>query len=233
MDEDDRGPNILVTNWMLAGLSGLFLAVRLACKLRATRQLWWDDYVLVVSWVSAPVKPKGCPTECLHVVQLTLLVSVILVTASVPKGLGKHVSQVPVENMAFLSIVGNFTGTFSILAAMWSKTSFCLTLLRLFSGRMRIMLWVIIATINIFMALNAIFLWTRCTPTSKTWNPFISGTCWESQVYPSYGMFAAGEFKFVPRGVAHLLKPKSVQVTPPQWTFSWRCCRGRSSGSCK
>jgi hypothetical protein len=123
-----------------------------------------------------------------------LLVSIILVTLSVFKGLGKHIYNVPLENMLTMGLMGNFTGTFSILAAVWSKTSFALTLLRLMSGRMRVVLWAIIATINIFMGLNAVFIWTRCSPASKVWDPFSPGTCWEPHVYPAYGMFAAGEF---------------------------------------
>lgn len=122
-----------------------------------------------------------------------LLTSIVLVTVTVPKGLGKHVYHVPPENMSTIGLTGNFTGTFSILAAVWSKTSFALTLLRLMSGHMKIVLWAIIVTINVFMGLNAVFMWTRCTPASKTWNPFVPGTCWEDHVYPSYGMFAAGE----------------------------------------
>jgi hypothetical protein len=52
MDDDDQGAKILVTTWTLTGLSGFFLAVRLACKLRTKRRFWWDDHVLVLSWVS-------------------------------------------------------------------------------------------------------------------------------------------------------------------------------------
>jgi hypothetical protein len=121
-----------------------------------------------------------------------LLLSIILVTLSVSKGLGKHVYNVLPENMSTIGFMGNFTGTFSILAAVWSKTSFALTLLRLMSGRMRVLLWAIIASINIFMGLNAVFIWTRCSPAPKIWNPLSPGTCWEPHVYPSYGMFAAG-----------------------------------------
>jgi hypothetical protein len=122
-----------------------------------------------------------------------LLISIILVTLSVSKGLGKHAYNVAPENMSSLGFIGNFTGTFSILAAVWSKTSFALTLLRFLSSRMRVLLWAIIVSINIFMGLNAVFMWTRCSPSSKIWNPFAPGTCWAPHVYPAYGMFAAGE----------------------------------------
>jgi hypothetical protein len=52
MDDDDQGAKILVTTWTLTSLSGFFLAVRLACKLRTKRRFWWDDHVLALSWVS-------------------------------------------------------------------------------------------------------------------------------------------------------------------------------------
>ncbi|KAK0639663.1 hypothetical protein B0T16DRAFT_337083 [Cercophora newfieldiana] len=173
MNEENRGPRILITTWTLVGLSGLFLAVRLACKIWAKRRLWWDDYVLALSWIM-------------------LAASIGLVTTSVSLGSGQHVYMVPPQNFGTLGLIGNLTGTFSILAATWSKTSFALTLLRLMQGKMRIFLWFIIVTINVFMGLNALFMWIRCTPVQKTWNPYAYGTCWDPLVYPNYGMFAAG-----------------------------------------
>ncbi|KAK3681769.1 hypothetical protein B0T22DRAFT_445374 [Podospora appendiculata] len=174
MDNDDQGQRILVTIWILTGLSGLFLLVRLFCKLMTKRLLWWDDHVLALSWIM-------------------LLTSVILVTISVSQGLGKHVSAVPVENLASMGLIGNLTGTFSILAAVWSKTSFALTLLRLMqSRRMKTLLWAIVASVNVAMGLNALFMWIRCAPAAKTWNPHVPGTCWAPEVYPRFGMFAAG-----------------------------------------
>jgi hypothetical protein len=131
--------------------------------------------------------------------QFMLVGSIILVTISVSLGLGKHSYLVPPQNFGTLGLIGNITGTFSILAATWSKTSFALTLLRLMQGRMQYVLWFIIVTINIFMGLNAVFMWVRCAPVQKTWNPFAYGTCWDPQVYPNYGMFAAGKTRLSTR----------------------------------
>jgi hypothetical protein len=115
------------------------------------------------------------------------------VTANVPLGLGKHIYAAPVENLATIGRMGNVTGTFSILAAVWSKTSFALTLLRLLQGRYKALVWFVIVSCNIAMGLNAVFLWARCTPASKTWNIYEEGSCWAPNVYPDFGMFAAGE----------------------------------------
>jgi hypothetical protein len=120
-------------------------------------------------------------------------VSEILVAINVTRGQGKHIWAVPVENMSGLGLRGNVVGTLSIFAAVWSKTSFALTLIRFMKGRWHILLWAIIVTMNVFMSLNALFMWIRCSPVPKGWNPYMPGTCWNPQVYPIYGMFAAGE----------------------------------------
>lgn len=51
--EEDYGPHLNRTIWILTTLSALFLGLRLYCKHWRCRSLWWDDYVLVASWVSS------------------------------------------------------------------------------------------------------------------------------------------------------------------------------------
>lgn len=46
-------PKLLVTIWVLLGLAGAFLALRLYCKFSRHRGTWWDDWFLVGSWVSS------------------------------------------------------------------------------------------------------------------------------------------------------------------------------------
>ena len=49
----DLGPQLNGVVWVLLGFSGLFLALRLYCKLLKSRGFWWDDHMLVASWVRA------------------------------------------------------------------------------------------------------------------------------------------------------------------------------------
>lgn len=37
--------------WVMTALSGLFLSLRLYSKVSRRRRMWWDDYLIVVSWV--------------------------------------------------------------------------------------------------------------------------------------------------------------------------------------
>lgn len=49
------GPQVNFTIWLLTALSAAFLALRVYCKFLRHRGLWWDDYLLIASWVSASV----------------------------------------------------------------------------------------------------------------------------------------------------------------------------------
>jgi hypothetical protein len=51
-EHKNHGPYLLRVVWALAGLSTLFLGLRVYCKLSRSRRLWWDDYILIAAWVS-------------------------------------------------------------------------------------------------------------------------------------------------------------------------------------
>lgn len=48
---DDYGPALNYGVWLLTGLAAVFLGLRVFCKYLRRRGLWWDDYVLMASWV--------------------------------------------------------------------------------------------------------------------------------------------------------------------------------------
>ena len=54
-DGVDLGGRLNSAIWGLAGAAGLFLALRLYCKIWRTRKLWWDDHFLVIAFVSPDV----------------------------------------------------------------------------------------------------------------------------------------------------------------------------------
>ena len=49
---EDYGPQVNFTIWLLTALSAAFLALRVYCKFLRHRGLWWDDHILIASWVS-------------------------------------------------------------------------------------------------------------------------------------------------------------------------------------
>jgi hypothetical protein len=49
---DDLSQNINASIWSLTAVSGVILGLRLWAKWLKRRGLWWDDHLLIVSWVS-------------------------------------------------------------------------------------------------------------------------------------------------------------------------------------
>jgi hypothetical protein len=57
--------------------------------------------------------------------------------------------------------VADAAGFFSILAALWSKTSFAITLARISEGWILKTVWVIIVSTNLIMGASAVLVWIR------------------------------------------------------------------------
>jgi len=51
LPHDNYGPSFNAAVWLLTGLAAVFLALRLYCKYLRRKSLWWDDYVLIASFV--------------------------------------------------------------------------------------------------------------------------------------------------------------------------------------
>jgi len=112
----------------------------------------------------------------------------------IPLGFGKISVDVDSANIATIGLLSNVTSTFSILAAVLSKTSFAVTLLRITTGYVKVSVWFIIGVMNIAMGLNAIITWVKCNPVHKSWDQSVPGTCWDANAVMVYSIFAAGKF---------------------------------------
>jgi len=127
-----------------------------------------------------------------------------MTSAAVGLGYGKHIWDMDTSVFPRLVLVSNVAGTFSILAALWSKTSFAMTVLRISTGWMRWAIWFIIMSLTVIMGASAMFEWVKCTPVEKNWNGEIPGTCWPTQVVIYYYSFSSGKLRV---GGAETLPP--------------------------
>jgi len=109
------------------------------------------------------------------------------------QGYGRHVWDVPVDHIQTMVVNISIAGSFSLVAATWSKTSFAISMLRLVHGWQRVFVWFIIITVNIAMGVSATLPWTYCKPVQKSWNPTIPGTCLDLLVLVKYDIFSAGK----------------------------------------
>ncbi|KAK4158623.1 hypothetical protein QBC43DRAFT_19368 [Cladorrhinum sp. PSN259] len=178
LSNDNYGVKILVTCWTLEVLSGIMMGLRIYCKHRNSRRLWYDDYILISAWAFQTA-------------------DVALITVNVSFGEGQHVYNLDRAVLPTLGLTIRISGTLSIMAALLSKTSFAVTLLRLSSGLMTHIIWFLIVTMNVFLGLSAIFIWAQCTPSAKTWRPELQGRCWDPSINAKYGLFSGVYSAFV------------------------------------
>ncbi|OBT94144.1 hypothetical protein VE01_06965 [Pseudogymnoascus verrucosus] len=174
--DNDLGPYLNRSIWILAVLAGTLLGLRLYSKLYRHRSLWWDDYILIAAWVA-------------------LVASTSLQSAGIKFGLGKHYEDM--QDKEKVSLFSYAAGFFSILATVWSKTSFAVTLLRVSNGWMKWLVWFIIVSTNLVLGANAIIQWIQCWPVEKLWHTWIKGRCWSYEIIQDYNIFVAAFSGFV------------------------------------
>ncbi|KAH8881980.1 hypothetical protein GQ53DRAFT_734537 [Thozetella sp. PMI_491] len=170
--KDDYGPRLDLTVWLLTGVAALFLGLRLYCKLWRRRPFWWDDYFLVASWMA-------------------LAGACSLITAAVCLGFGQHSSAIIGSHWSRILLFTNAAGFGTILAALWSKTSFALTMLRISEGWVRSFIYFVIVTVNLVLGASAVIQWVQCWPPEKIWHPSYPGSCLPNRYILTYNTFSS------------------------------------------
>lgn len=162
----DYGPQLNVLTWLLISISGLFLFTRLYLKNCQHRGLWWDDWILLASWV-------------------VLTASAGFIAFLVSIDYGKRF--IPFRNAARFGLPANILSTLTIIANLWGKTSFAVTLLRLPVRWMRISVWYILTTLTLTLTASVILVWVECGPLK------LAGSCVPVDVSIRYNVFSCGK----------------------------------------
>lgn len=249
---DNFGPSVEACVWSLAMLAFGWLVLRLYLKLKNHRGLWWDDHFLTIvssfhiilsstqGTVIIRIKVVGRKNmreppkhSSIVLTQTSFQVCVILSNASasvaISLGWGKQPYDIVPKNWPPILLALSISGLFSILAAVISKTSFALTLLRISGGWVKCTVWFAIFTINAVMGLSIVFNWVQCTPVEKIFNAFVPGSCWPRQTLIQYNVFAAGTC-FLQWSAAQANSLYFCQAIQGLWMFCWRFYLVRSSG---
>ncbi|KAG7284921.1 hypothetical protein NEMBOFW57_009536 [Staphylotrichum longicolle] len=189
---DDRGPMLLGVSWGLTALASAFLGLRLYCKLNIRRGLWWDDWILIAAWCT---------------IVATDATTTVLVNDF---NYGMHDWDLNIYNPPRFMVIIYSRATLSITAAVWTKTAFALTLLRLTTGMTKAFVWFIIISMNIAMGFAAMVPWIQCKPLAKGWIMDLPGTCWAPRV---------GSKIWIATGAYSAAMDFTLAILP--WTFMW------------
>ncbi|KAK4233264.1 hypothetical protein C8A03DRAFT_39037 [Achaetomium macrosporum] len=170
---------LLASIWTLWCVATGFLILRIYCRMLRGQRLWWDDGILIASWVC-------------------VLIESALLTHMTTLGYGLHFWDFPLNNIQAIMLPTNVAGTFSVTAAVWSKTSFGLTLLKITDGWIKKLTWFCIISMNIAMGLSALFPWVYCSPIQKAWDLSVQGgSCWAMSTIVSYDIFSSAYSAFM------------------------------------
>jgi hypothetical protein len=153
----------------MTAVAAVFVGLRFYSKLSRGKKLWLDDAFLVLA-------------------ELTLVGTGILCIVSVRNGFGLHLGEISLDKVAENVLLGCIIGTLTIAGAIWSKTSWALTMLRLTDGWYRVFVWFAIISANVYMSIGALWIWVTCTPIQKAWNPFLPGHCWSPEFFIIWGI---------------------------------------------
>ncbi|KAH8667113.1 hypothetical protein BX600DRAFT_436478 [Xylariales sp. PMI_506] len=193
----DHGPEVLTVIWSLTAVSGIVLGLRIVCKVVKQRRLWWDDIIAILSWLCL-VAPGALTTVAIHL------------------GLGELMSELdkPVD-FSHVIFLDQISSMLTILGALWSKTSFGVTLLRVADGWVKKSVWGAIFSLKVFMVLEVVFTFTRCVPVWKIWEPQVTGYCWPDHAVNSYATFTSGAMDLFFSIIPVAIFPK-LDITPQE-----------------
>lgn len=129
-----------------------------------------------------------------------LVISASLTSRIISLGYGRHVHTIDPSVLTLIGLLGYLSGVPVVLAIVWSKTSFAITLVRLVQGRLKAFIWFIIITMNLFMIISIINIWISCSPVEKLYNPTVPGRCWPINVIVDYAIFSGCKFSLPTHG---------------------------------
>lgn len=165
------------------------MGLRLYAKLSRKQGLWWDDHILITSWVR-----KSLPFATANSADATkvlLLIQAILVHVGQSFGFGKRIADIPVEDLPVVAVGISVGASISCFAATFSKISFGVTLLRLTNGGLKWFVWFCIITLFLIMVPSSLSTWIQCTPMQKVWDDSLPGHCMPADIMINYGIFNA------------------------------------------
>jgi hypothetical protein len=131
--------------------------------------------------------------QILYSLQIALLAGTADMTSAIDYGLGKHLTEIPSENYAALRIRGLTSVALDAAAQGFSKTSFAIMMLRITEGKLRIFIWFILVSMNVFIGLGCLLFFVHCSPLEKVWVSEDPGTCFDFSIAVNFGIFSSGE----------------------------------------
>lgn len=176
----DRASVLLAVAWTECAISSIFITFRFYCRKKITKNIWWDDWLILITFVSQLV---SMVKSALDGEQFFAVTSSSLFTAYALNGGTKHIVDLRPAQIHPITAFNYASQGFCILAISTGKVSVALLIYRLQAPcRWRTWVLVILSVSSCVMAILVIALFlAQCSNVQALWSPG-TGNCWNPKI---------------------------------------------------
>jgi hypothetical protein len=169
---DDRGWILYAVSWPLFGICALVTATRFYVRLRMIRSCGWDDAFVLLALICATI-------------------NTVFVTLSIQHGTGRHMSELSHAQQIASVKYQLLSQGFHVMSTNWGKVSVALFLVRIISEvkQHKQAMYAGMIALSIINIVGVYTIYGQCTPTAKTWDNDIQGSCWPDGAQRDYAFF--------------------------------------------
>jgi hypothetical protein len=157
--------------WSMVGITTAFFSSKIYTRITRSGQTWWDDYLLIIGWI-------------------LLIAAGSTLTVALKNG---HLISDSTEAPTVSALV-RLSHTFHLFALALSKTSFAVSLLRFSSRVEKVLIWLVVGSINLLTIYHVFAQWRAlCGDTV----PYVlPGSCWEAHDLGIVNITGSGNLVF-------------------------------------
>ena len=180
-NDQNRATELVVVTWVWCSLSLMAVGLRLYSRVRITRNLWWDDWIIFFTMVSQMVRENSPKESNIYTQALTITFSVFF-TLYAAKGGARHAMSLSPAQLQEITLINWVSQTFCIMAIATGKVSVAILMGRLMApSKWRRWTLYFLAISSFFAAcIIIIFIFAQCSPPKALWIPS-AGKCWDEK----------------------------------------------------
>ncbi|KAI1398504.1 hypothetical protein F4819DRAFT_468438 [Hypoxylon fuscum] len=172
MANENRGPELLAIIWVFTILAIITVGLKLVTRAHMLHALGWDDFFIFFS-------------------AILIVICTSIFTYDVHLGMGRHASDLPVEQLSYAVMINFIGNPFGIMAYSFPNISVAILLERLMApNRWRaIGLYTLTGFQCIIAGISCVLLFVQCKPSEYLWNPVIPAHCFPPGTMSRYSYF--------------------------------------------
>lgn len=192
--DHNRATELNAFAWSWLSVSTVFVAARVYSRLRLTRNIWYDDYFIVLTW------------------GLTLTYS-ILWTVLGQLGGCRHLYYLEMNpaqaiKASRLNWIAQPSTIFALVTGKISVAFLILRIIRRSKWRRAFLIYAAMIGTFLFSTIAIIITFIQCRPVAALWNPNLvvagKATCWPPRISSSYQLFNGSWLAFIDLALALL-----------------------------